>query len=83
MPTAESARTFLASGARRGLGIAPSYPSAIHHIPELASGFAGQEFPAAVEVVRRLITIPVHGYVGRNDRKKIFSLLSQVKDGPQ
>jgi dTDP-4-amino-4,6-dideoxygalactose transaminase len=83
MPTAESARTFLASGARRGLGIAPSYPSAIHHIPELASGFAGQEFPEAVEVVRRLITIPVHGYVGRNDRKKIFSLLSQVKDGPQ
>lgn len=80
LASAEDSRQVLATGGRDGLGIAPSYPDAVHRLPELAAQFAGQNFLAAEDVARRLVTLPVHNYVKPKDRIKIFSLLSRVEE---
>ena len=65
---------ILQQGEAKGLGVAPSYPKAIHRIPELMSTFNGQHYPVAVDIARRLLTLPVHEYVSDGDRRSISAL---------
>lgn len=83
LASAEAARQVLAAGSRDGLGLAPAYPDAVHRLPGLAAQFAGQDFLSAEDVARRLVTLPVHGYVATKDRAKIFALLSDVEEARQ
>ncbi|MHB8711791.1 MAG: DegT/DnrJ/EryC1/StrS family aminotransferase [Trichloromonadaceae bacterium] len=80
LASAEEARQVLAAGGRDGLGIAPSYPDAVHRLPQLAAQFPGEDYPAARDVARRLVTLPVHGYVEVQDQKKIFTLLTRLEE---
>lgn len=80
LASAEAARRMLDGGARCGLGIAPSYPDAVHRVPELAGQFTGQAFPAAEDVARRLVTLPVHGYLQPRDRTRILALFSRLEE---
>lgn len=57
-----------------GLGIAWSYPAAIHHIPQIFDQFRDLEYPNAVSVVQRLITLPVHQYLTNRDLVSIANL---------
>ena len=74
LATAEDARAVVGEGARQGLGIALSYPDAVHRVPALAARFTGQDFPVATDAARRMVTLPVHGYVRPKDRRKILKL---------
>lgn len=71
------ASRLVADSDQQGLGIAFSYPDAICEIPELASHFAGQDYPAARKLAHMLLTLPVHEYVSRNDQIKIEKLLDE------
>ncbi len=75
-----AARRLLADGERQGLGIAPSYPDGVHRLPELSGQFTGQAFPAAEDVARRLVTLPVHGYLQPRDRARILALFSRLEE---
>lgn len=74
LDSAEEAGRVVAESNRQGLGIAPVYPDAVHRIPALAAEFAGEDFPAATAAARRLVTLPVHGYVRDADRAKILRM---------
>ncbi len=77
--TAHGASRLLSGGAKKGLGVSAAYPDAVSAIPELAGDFAGEDFPAARDLARRIVTLPVHTYVNSEDRRKILGLLSQVE----
>jgi len=79
LDTAQQAQTLVENGNRQGLGIAPTYPAAIHRVPQLADQFSEQEFPAAANAARCLVTLPVHGYVRHRDRMRILSLFQSVQ----
>jgi hypothetical protein len=53
-------------------------------VPALAAQFAGQDFPVATDAARRMVTLPVHGYVRHKDRRKILMLFhSRLSDFPK
>ncbi len=65
-----------------GLGIAWSYPTAIHRIQQICDQFRGLEYPNAVFVVQRLITLPVHQYLSNRDVVAIARLFSKTGVAP-
>lgn len=67
----EQAALMLRLSHNAGLGVAISYPAAIHRIQQIADQFAGQEYPNAVSVTGRLITLPVHQYLNAGDLQQI------------
>ncbi|MGE4579983.1 MAG: DegT/DnrJ/EryC1/StrS family aminotransferase [Desulfuromonadales bacterium] len=69
------ARRLWRESERLGLGVAPAYPLPIHQLPELADEFEGQSYPGAAEIAQRLITLPVHPFVRKNDQRRIRELL--------
>ena len=71
-----SADLLMRRSARAGLGVARTYPDAIHRIPELARHFAGQEFPSARRATNETLTLPVHGLVAAIDRIRLVRLLA-------
>lgn len=75
LDSADEACRVVEESNRLGLGIAPSYPDAVHRVPELAADFAGEDFPAARDVAQRLVTLPVHGFVRGADRKRILRVI--------
>jgi perosamine synthetase len=75
---AEASRVVRESN-RQGLGIAPSYPEPVHRVPALTAEFSGQDFPAATEAARRLVTLPVHGYVREADRERVLRMFQAVR----
>jgi dTDP-4-amino-4,6-dideoxygalactose transaminase len=79
LDSAEEARRVVRESNRQGLGIAPSYPEPVHRVPALAAEFSGQDFPAATEAARRLVTLPVHGYVREADRERVLRMLQEVR----
>ena len=74
LSSAEAARKMIQLADQHGLGIALSYPDAIHRIPELAGEFPGEEYPEAVSAAQSIVTLPVHEYVNGHDREKILNL---------
>lgn len=61
---------------QNGLGVMPSYPSPINKIPEISQEFVDQSYPHAHDICSRLITIPVHEFVRKDDNLKLIDLLS-------
>ena len=72
----KSSDLLMQRSARVGLGVARTYPDAIHRIPELTRHFAGQEFPSARRAANEILTLPVHGFVTEKDRKRLVRLLA-------
>jgi dTDP-4-amino-4,6-dideoxygalactose transaminase len=63
-----------------GLGVAIAYPSPVSDIPEVrAASFAARKsFPAARDVVDRLLTIPTHELLSERDKHKIAELCRTI-----
>ncbi len=69
---------ILAFGDQNGLGIMPTYPSAINKIHELKEQFEGMDFPNSSELAKRLITLPVHPFVSNRDIERILDILNKA-----
>jgi len=70
-------RQRIADASRReGLGVTPMYPTPISDIPQIRGAFADQDFPGARDVADRLLTIPTHRFVRRDDRERIVKLVN-------
>lgn len=74
--TEKEADTLVRESARLGLGIARTYPDAVNGIAALREEFTGQDFPCARQAARRLVTLPVHGYLTGKDRGRILRMLT-------
>jgi len=68
---------LLQASARHGLGLAPVYPQAIGDIDALQGQCGGGPCPQARQLVRRLLTLPVHPLVSARDRRRIVRLLTE------
>jgi perosamine synthetase len=64
-----------------GFGISALYPTAIQAIRELTGSLERTDFPAATMVAERLVTLPVHPLVRREDREKICEMVNGLHDG--
>src|SRR5581483_1882961 len=62
---------------RRGLGIAPLYPTGIHEIPALRAGGVAT-CPGAAAIAARLLTLPGHRFAPAPVRAEIARLLAEV-----
>lgn len=71
----ETREAIVRESRRKGLGIMPSYPTPINEIAELAANFAGQSYPAASEVCKKIFTLPLHDYVTSMDNQRICRML--------
>jgi dTDP-4-amino-4,6-dideoxygalactose transaminase len=60
----------------RGLGMSLAYPSPVSDIPEIRALFEGQTFPTARRVAERLLTIPTHHWLSREDKDAIVECLN-------
>ena len=58
-----------------GLGLAWTYPDAIHEISYFRDQFKGKDFPKARQATQELLTLPIHGFLTPSDRKKILDLM--------
>jgi perosamine synthetase len=63
-----------------GLGVSRAYPSAVSDIPEVqaASFVARKSFPAARDMVDRLLTLPTHELLSERDKREIAELCRSV-----
>ena len=77
MPDSHAADRILAASGHAGLGLARTYPDAIHGIPQLRDQLAGQDCPNARRVAQELITLPVHGFLTTEDRTRILEIYAQ------
>jgi len=75
MPTEEKKRELCAVANEHGLEVSPLYPIPISEIPELHASFEKERFPGAEVLAERLVPLPVHYYVDRNDIENICSAL--------
>ena len=75
---AESAAKLLRQSDRLGLGLGGAYPQAIGGIAALAGQLCDDSCPVAEDVARRLVTLPVHGYLLPADFDNISALLQQA-----
>jgi dTDP-4-amino-4,6-dideoxygalactose transaminase len=81
MPSREVRDRVCALARRRGLGVGPTYPGPVSQIAALRHRFAGQQFPAAVMVAERLVTLPTHHLVSEPDRRAICDLVERWTGG--
>jgi hypothetical protein len=65
-----------ASSQVRGLGMSLAYPSPVSDIPEIRALFEGQTFPTARRVAERLLTVPTHHWLSREDKDAIVECLN-------
>jgi dTDP-4-amino-4,6-dideoxygalactose transaminase len=63
-------------GRAERLGISLMYPTAVNGISELRETLGHYAFPSAERVAERLLTIPVHPWMGPRDRERVGELLS-------
>jgi dTDP-4-amino-4,6-dideoxygalactose transaminase len=61
-------------------GVAPSYPSTLGALPQLASKLHGPEesWPGAQDLARSLVTFPTHSRVSSRDVTKLIELVSKL-----
>lgn len=71
----ETKQKILRTSERVGLGISDGYPDTIDRIDELSSCFDGTTYPAAKDIVERIVTLPVHTYMKDTDVRDIVRLL--------
>jgi dTDP-4-amino-4,6-dideoxygalactose transaminase len=67
--------SILKKSEETGCGIMPSYPSPVNKIQQIRNDFEGQTFPNAQDLSDCLITFPVHEYLNKKDRTKIFKII--------
>lgn len=77
MHNSKAVDRILAASEQAGLGLARTYPDAIHGIPQLCDQLAGQDCPNARRAAQELITLPVHGFLTTNDRARILQVYAQ------
>jgi dTDP-4-amino-4,6-dideoxygalactose transaminase len=63
-------------GREQRLGVSVMYPTAINGISELRDTLGQHAFPCAERVAERLLTVPVHPWIGSRDRERLERLLS-------
>ena len=63
-------------GREQRLGISLMYPTAVNGISELRGTVGQCAFPSAERVAERLLTVPVHPWIGPRDRERLSRLLS-------
>lgn len=73
----ETKKSILRKSERMGLGISDGYPDSIDGIYEMQGLFGGNTFPVAKDIAERIVTLPVHPYVGEVDVKNIMSLFQE------
>jgi len=78
LPDKVAKQALLRKSGEMGLGIADGYPDSIDGIVELGFRAQGKVFPAAQEIVERLLTLPVHPFVNERDIGKIVKLLKSI-----
>ncbi len=71
-------QAVLAEAAAMGLGISQGYPGTMWEIPELQGRLPERDDEGAREVVERLVTLPTHGFVSPEHRRKICRLIGQI-----
>lgn len=76
LPSSEIVESLLELSRTLGLGLARTYPDAIHGIPELSEQFSKQDFPKARKASQEILTLPVHGFLNDRDRERILQLLA-------
>jgi dTDP-4-amino-4,6-dideoxygalactose transaminase len=69
---------LLRESIRRGLGVAPAYPTSIDAIPELRGSFGGGAYPVAASCARELVTLPTHEYLTQADVARLGELVARV-----
>ena len=64
----------------RRLGILPSYPAALPSLPDIhdARGRSAGDFPGAEALVRELVTLPTHRWVGGAAMERMAALLGPL-----
>jgi perosamine synthetase len=75
-PSNKAVESLSKQNTHLGLGLARTYPDAIHGIPELKNQFAGQDFPKARQASAEILTLPVHCFLNDSDRERILDLLT-------
>ena len=78
LPHPEQKAALCAIGQSRGLGISGLYPRALSEIPELRSTVGSQRFLGAETLAGRLVTLPVHRYVGERDLLAVQQAIHEV-----
>jgi dTDP-4-amino-4,6-dideoxygalactose transaminase len=73
----ETKKTILRKSERMGLGISDGYPDSIDGIYEMQGLLGGNAFPVAKDIAERIVTLPVHPYVGEVDVKNIMQLFQE------
>ena len=63
-------------GREQRLGISLMYPTAVNGISELRGTVGQCACPSAERVAERLLTVPVHPWIGPRDRERLSRLLS-------
>jgi dTDP-4-amino-4,6-dideoxygalactose transaminase len=58
----------------RELGFSRMYPSPVNEIDEIRAQFNGVTFPAAKHISERILTLPTHAFLTREDRERICQL---------
>jgi dTDP-4-amino-4,6-dideoxygalactose transaminase len=86
MQSREQKERLCIESREKGLGVSPMYPSAINEVAEIGLDFKGEAYPSAMEAAERLVTLPTHPFLSKQDKKKICelfesSLRSSVIDG--
>ena len=78
MPTTAAKQHMCAVGTDLGLGVSSLYPTPVSEIPELQAQFQGRQYPGAVTLAHRLITLPVHYFVDEHDAERICHVLHDI-----
>jgi dTDP-4-amino-4,6-dideoxygalactose transaminase len=69
---------------RKRLGASTSYPTPLNQIPGFRKYLSGDDnFPGAQYVSDRILTLPTHPYVTRDDIDKIVSVINGLVSGEQ
>lgn len=61
-----------------GLGISLMYPTPINKVTEIQADFQGQFFPIASAVAARLLALPTHSLVSKEDQDAIIELVNRI-----
>lgn len=80
MPSTKAKATVCALAQGNGLGVGSLYPAPVSDIPELTGLFSLRRFEGACVLADRLVTLPVHHYVGTKDIERICRSLQVTSE---
>ncbi|MDA8165875.1 MAG: DegT/DnrJ/EryC1/StrS family aminotransferase [Desulfobacteraceae bacterium] len=79
----ETRDAIVAGSDRRGLGIMPGYPATVAGIAALKNRVGGLPVPNAAALAEELLTLPVHGFVTAEDRRRTAVFLAGMRPSGQ